>query len=282
MVAVAAAWGSCFLLLDWGSRGGPLLWFVAWRALIAGLALLGLMLVSRRKATPNPPLTPTMWGLIGALAVLNVTLAFAAMAASTATVTTGVASLLANAQALLVVLPAWWLFGERPRAVEIAAVAIGFGGLMLVTLPHGGVSGGWLGLLASAGIAAGALLGRRLDDMDVLALGAWQFLIGGALLTIVAAIAEGPPVAGWSIGFVFAVLVLALIGTTLPYVLWFAELRRASITAVTLWTLLVPVIGLALSVVVLGESLTLADAVGNAIVVVALILIANSGRHRST
>lgn len=87
-------------------------------------------------------------------------------------------------------------------------------------------------------------------------LGAAQFLIGAAILALIAAIADGPPLNAWTVNFVIALLTLALLGTALPYVLWFAELRWASIDAVMFWTLLVPVVGLVLSVLVLGESLT--------------------------
>jgi len=282
MLVVALAWGSCFLLLDWGARGGSALWFVTWRALISGLALVCVGVVSRRATTTTmPPLSLPTWGLIGALAVLNVTAAFAAMAISIGAVSTGVASVLGNAQALLVVLPAWWLFGERPRFPEIGGVAIGFGGLMLLAGSAGGGRGAWLAVLAATAIAAGALLARRLDAVDVWVLGAGQFLIGGAILAAVAAIGGESPLTGWSVHFVIAVVALALAGTALPYALWFTELRRSSITAVTSWTLLVPVVGVVLGVLVLGESLTARQIGGTALVVAAMVLVARSGRRHS-
>lgn len=103
--------------------------------------------------------------------------------------------MLANAQPLLVVLPAWWLFGERPRPVEVSAVAVGFGGLVLVAAPSGGGRGAGLALLAAAASTAGTLLARRLAGVDLLALGAWQFLFGGAGLAVAASVLEGPPTA---------------------------------------------------------------------------------------
>ncbi len=282
MLVVVVVWGSCFLLLDWGVRGGSVLWFVTWRALIAALALGSFGLINRRRAAATiPPLSAPTWGLIGVLGMLNVAVAFAAMVASVGAVTTGAASVLGNAQALLVVLPAWWLFGERPRLAEIAGVATGFGGLMLVAGSAGGGRGAWLALLAAAAIAAGALLARRLDAVDVVVVGAGQFLIGGAILAVAAGIADGSPLHGLSVRFVVAAFALALPGTALPYVLWFAELRRASITVVTSWTLLVPVVGVALGALVLGESLSPRQVAGTALVVAAMVLVATSGRRHS-
>jgi hypothetical protein len=142
----------------------------------------------------------------------------------------------------------------------------------------GAVRGAWLALLAASAIAAGAFLARRLAAVDVLVLGAAQFLTGAAILAVAATIIGGSPLNGLSARFVSAVVVLALAGSALPYVLWFAELRRASITAVTSWTLLLPVVGLVLGVLVLGKSLTGGQVVGTAVVVAALTLVAKAGR----
>lgn len=279
MLVIALAWGSCFVLLDWGLGEVPVLWFVTWRAVIAGLALLAVIAVTQRRRLVFAQLrTPTTVGLIGVLAVMNVTVAFAAMAASADSVTTGVASVLANAQPLLVVLPAWWLFGERPRLTSVAGVAMGFGGLLFIAAPSGSGRGAGLALLAAVGIATGALLARRLAGLDVLVLGVWQFLLGGAVLAVIAAVTDGPPGMQISAQSMAAVLLLGVVGTALPYVLWFTELRRASITAVTAWTLLVPVIGVILGVVVLGERPTPVEILGDAIVVLALAIVVNSER----
>lgn len=278
MLVIAAAWGSCFLLLEWGIRGATVLWFVTWRALLAGVALLAVGALSRRRnADSSPPLTAGTWGLIGVLAVMNVTLAFAAMAQSTLSLTTGIAAMLANAQPLLVILPAWALFGEKPRPVEVTGVALGFGGLIVIALPSGGGHGAGLALLAAVGVTVGALLARRLADVDVLMLGAWQYLLGGLMLALMAAVIEGPPTMGMPASSVAALVTLALAGTAVPYVLWFTELRRASITAVTSWTMLVPVIGAALGVVVLRESPSGAEIIGAAAVLVALAVVAYPG-----
>ena len=69
------------------------------------------------------------------------TIAFAAMFAGVAGLATGTAAVLANAQPLLILLPAWWLYGERLSWRTAVALVIGFAGLLLVALPGGGGSG---------------------------------------------------------------------------------------------------------------------------------------------
>lgn len=61
---------------------------------------------------PRPKLAAG-WTIIAALDVVNVSLAFGAMFVGIAGLATGTAAVLANAQPLLILLPAWWLYGER-------------------------------------------------------------------------------------------------------------------------------------------------------------------------
>ena len=110
MLIITVAWGSCFVAIDWGLRDAPVLWFAAFRSLLAGTVLVGVALTQRRPL----PHGLTAWSQIGVLALFNVTIAFAAMFAAAAALSAGVAAVLSNAQPLLILLPAYWLFGERP------------------------------------------------------------------------------------------------------------------------------------------------------------------------
>ena len=281
MLVVALAWGSCFVLVVVGMRDAPLLWFAALRALVAGVALLAATILSGH-ASRRLPRGGGAWGLIVVLALTNVAVAFGAMFASVTGATTGVAAVLSNSTPLLVVLPAWWLYGERPGVAVSVGIALGFGGLLLVAAPAGGGRGAALALAAAVGITTGALLARRLSGVDLLALGAGQFLLGGAVLALIALLVDGPPTAiTWSVRFVVVLAVLGLATTALPYLLWFTELQRASLTSVTAWTLLVPVIGIVFGAVVLGERLSLAEGRGNAVVLAALAVVTYANRGAS-
>ena len=249
MVGVAAAWAGCFVALRWGLRDAPVLWFAAARALLAGAALLALAAVQHRPM----PRTGRSWALILVLAVVNVAVGFAAMFAGVAGGATGTAAVLANVQPLLILLPAWWLYGERPTRHLTAALLLGFAGLALVAAPRGGGTGAGLSLVAAAAATGGTLLVRRLDGVDLVAASGWQFAIGGAVLAGWAGWAEGRPVIAWTPRFVAVLAFLSLVGTAGAFLVWFVEARRARLDQLTSWTLLVPVLGLALSTVILGE-----------------------------
>lgn len=249
MLWITAAWGACFIAIQWGLRDAPLLWYAALRALVAGGVLLVLAGLQRR---PTPD-RPRAWALITVLGLVNVTVAFAAMFGGVAGLATGTAAVLANAQPLLILLPAWWLYGEAVTARTVIALVIGFAGLVVVALPGGGGGGAALSLLAAAAATGGTLLSRRLQGLDLMVATAWHLLIGGAALAVLAAVMEGPPAINWTPRFILSLAFLSLVGTAATTVAWFAEARRSRLDALSTWTLLTPAFGIAIAALVLGE-----------------------------
>lgn len=244
-----AAWGACFVAIQLGLRDAPLLWYAALRALVAGGALLALAGIQRRPA----PQGRRAWALIAGLGLVNVTVAFAAMFGGVAGLATGTAAVLANAQPLLILLPAWWLYGEAVTARTAIALVIGFAGLVVVALPGGGGSGAALSLLAAAAITGGTLLSRQLQGLDLIVATAWHLLIGGAALAVFAAIMEGPPAIDWTPRFTLSLAFLSLVGTAATTVAWFSEARLSRLDVLSTWTFLTPVFGIGIAALVLGE-----------------------------
>ena len=268
MLFITAAWGTCFAAIRFGLADAPVLWLAALRALIAGVALLAAARLTRAPAVPR-----SAWPTLLALGTVNVAVAFAAMFAGTAGVATGVAAVLANAQPLLIVIPAWALFAERPSRRAIAGVAVGFAGLIVAATPAGGGRGALMSVGAAVAITAGTLLTRRLAGLAAVAATGWQFVLGGAILVAWAFAAEGPPHLTWSARLLLAVGFLALAGTAAPYLLWFVEIQRAPLLAVSAWTMLTPVFGVVLGFALFSERLSGRQAIGVTLVLLALPMI---------
>jgi probable blue pigment (indigoidine) exporter len=72
------------------------------------------------------------WSWLTLIGFVNVTIACAAMLALVAGLATGTAAVLANAQPLLILLPAWWLYGELLSWRTALALVVGVAGLILV------------------------------------------------------------------------------------------------------------------------------------------------------
>ncbi|WP_229023005.1 DMT family transporter [Actinomarinicola tropica] len=250
MLWITAAWGACFVAIRWGLRDAPVLWFAALRALVAGVALI---VVARVQHRPQPS-DWRAWRLITLLAITNASIAFAAMFAGVDGLATGAAAVLANAQPLLILLPAWWLYGERVSAQSGAALFVGFVGLLVVTVPGGGGSGASLSILAAVAITAGTLLSRRLAGIDVVQATGWHLLIGGVVLAAAAGAVEGVPRIDWTVRFVASLAFLALVGTALAYWAWFTETLRCPLGSLAAWTFLTPVFGVGFGVLLTNES----------------------------
>jgi probable blue pigment (indigoidine) exporter len=249
MLWITAAFGGCFVAVRWGLRDAPLLWFAALRALLGAAALAAVAVFQHRPL----PRSSASWRRIAALGLVNVSLAFAAMFAGIAGLATGTAAVLANAQPLLIVLPAWWLYGERMSARASIALVVGFGGLLVVAVPGGGGSGASLSLAAAAAVTAGTLMVRRLGQIDIVVASAAHLLIGGVGLAVAAVAVEGVPQIDWTPRFVAVLAFLGLIGTAATTLAWFVETQRCPLSSLTPWMFLVPVFGLLIGIAVLGE-----------------------------
>lgn len=249
MLWITLALGMCFLGVRWGLRDASLIWFAALRALLGGAALAAVVVLQGRPI----PRSRASWAGIASLGVVNVSIAFAAMFAGIAGLATGTAAVLANAQPLLILLPAWWLYRERVSPRAVVALVVGFGGLLVVAVPGGGGSGAALSLLAAAAVTAGTLMARRLGGLDVVVVSAAHLLIGGAVLAIAAVIIEGPPQIAWTPRFVAVLAFLGLVATAATTLAWFTETQRCPLSSLTPWMFLVPVIGVVIGIVVLGE-----------------------------
>lgn len=274
MLWVTLAWGSCFLAISIGLQDAPLLWLAALRALIAGAALL---LATGIQHTPLPRDRHT-WLLIACLGLVNVAIAYAAMFGGIIGLSTGVASVLANVQPILILLPAWWLYQERPSRTTVVAMVLGLTGLLLIVLPAGFGTGVWLSLTSAAAVTVGTLIGR-IVRADPFVVAAGQLLIGGAALAFVAAVVEGPPAIDWNVRFIVVLLFMSLVGTAATTVAWFAEVQRARLDILTTWTLLVPIFGIALSLVFLNERQGVWGWIGMAVVLVSMLLLVITSRR---
>ncbi len=266
MLWITAALGVCFLAVRWGLRDAPLLWFAALRALLGGSALAVVAAIRRRPL----PRSVRAWGRIGALGLVNVSLAFWAMFAGVAGLATGTAAVLANAQPLLILLPAWWLFGERVSVRTGIALIVGFGGLLVVAVPGGGGSGALLSLVAAAAVTAGTLMVRHLVGVDVVVASAAHFLIGGLVLAVVAFLVEGVPEIAWTPRFIIVVAFLGLVATAATTLAWFVEAQRSRLSSLTVWMFLIPVFGLLIGIIVLGERPDVWTGVGLALVLISM------------
>lgn len=188
----------------------------------------------------------------------------------------GLAALLVCAQPLIVLALGFILFGQRTPLRVCIAAGVGFAGVTLVLLSPSRLSwdavGAAAALFAAASMGLGTLLMKRWAiQMPLLAFTGWQLLLGGVLLVPLALFIEWPLPALETknvAGYVY----LAIIGTLIPYLLWFRALRELEPVLISIFLLLSPLSALALGYLVLGQALTAWQALGAVAVFAGILL----------
>jgi len=275
---VVLAWGSNFTAMKLALQEVPPFLFVGLRFAV----LLPLLAVLKRPAVP-------WWKIVAVGALINMgqfAFLFAALAADA---TAGMASLLIQMQVPLTILMSVLIFGERLLPMQVAGLLVAMAGLGVFALSAGGnVTLTGLGLILMGALcwALGNLVLRRMGPVNTLALFVWASLVPPLPMLALSMMVETPtPFAtlaamtlpGWG-----AVLYVALASTALGYTLWGALLARHPASTVTPFALLIPVVGVAVSGLILGERPGPSDWVGGAVILAGLAMIQiRQGRVRA-
>lgn len=259
------AWGSGYYVTETFLPPDRPLFGATVRALPFGLLLLAL-----RPRLPRG----AWWWRAAVLGVLNVGAFFVLVFVAAYRLPGGLAATLTATSPIAIMLLAWLLVRERPRAASLAGAVVGAGGVGLLVL-RAGFAVDPVGVAASLGAVAMSSLGfvlvkRWPAPVDLLTLTAWQLVAGGLALLPVALVVEGTPPAldapalG---GFAF----LGLVGTVLAYVVWFRGLRELPAAAVSLVGLLNPVAGTLVGVALAGEDFGATQAAGMLLVLLGVL-----------
>ncbi|BCJ41835.1 ABC transporter permease [Actinoplanes ianthinogenes] len=250
-------WGTTYAVTtEFLPPGRPLLAGVL-RALPAGLLLLAITREMPRGA---------WWWKSAVLGALNIGLFFALLFVSAYRLPGGMAAVLGAVQPLVVAGLSALVLGERASVRTVIAGVIGAVGVALAVLtatarldPIGIVAG----LAGAASMATGLVLTKRWGrpGVSLLTSTGWQLAAGGLTLLAITLVAEGLP-ATLTGENLFGYAYLALIGTSLAYVLWFRGLERLPATRVSLLSLLSPVTATVIGWAALGQALTFVQVTG--------------------
>jgi drug/metabolite transporter (DMT)-like permease len=195
------------------------------------------------------------------------------------TVASGIAALVIASIPLWIALLDRLLFGARLSPVTFAGIAVGFGGVAILLDPRGAVdpTGGTVLLVAAAGWSLGTLLTRgRSLGLPPLAAAGMQMLCGGAVL-IPAAAANGElgdvRVSAISATSAGALAYLVVFGSLLAFSAYVWLVRNTSVSLVSTYAYVNPVVAVLLGSAFLDEEVTARTLLAGAIVVAAVALI---------
>ncbi|MCC7165638.1 MAG: DMT family transporter [Anaerolineae bacterium] len=273
MLGIVLVYALCFAAIKAGLQFAPPLTFAGLRALIAGVALLGVL---RLRGEPLLP-ARALWPGILALAFTATTLTFGAMFLSPGRTGAGIASVLGNMQALFTVALAAVFIGEALTRGKAIALVLGLLGVTLIAYPAiatadaYSISGAALALGASGSAAVSNVVAKRMNlKSALLGVAAWQLLVGSVPLFALAAWTERGANIVLNFEFTVLLLFLALAGTALLNTAWYWLLQFDDVSRLSLFFMLTPAFGLFLAALIFGETIGRVEIAGAGIIVIGI------------
>lgn len=261
-----ALWGSAFpavksgyALLHIAQNDIPSqLAFAGWRFALAGLILL-IVAVALRK--PILRFRPRQVAQVALLGLTQTTIQYVFFYIGLAHAT-GVKSSIMNATSVFfsVVLAHYLYADDRLNGRKALGCLIGFLGVVVVNLGGAGLGFDFILLgegfivIAAFMLAAASIYGKRISrEMDPMVMTGWQLFIGGAVLTG-GGWATGGHLEALNAASGALLLYLALL-SSVAFAVWSLLLKHNPVGLIAAFNFLIPVFGVTLSAVFLGESM---------------------------
>jgi len=263
LLIVIALWGSNIPLAKWLTTQFDVVLQTSVR-MVTAAAVMALLL---RRGGPRPKLTRQQVAQLfvcGVLMVyLNQLLFVGGVARSSATH----GSLITATNPLAASLMALWFLGERMTWRRMAGIALGLGGVGLVVLmrPGAQMAEGGIGdlmmVLAIVTFAAGAVIVQRLaTQLDAVAISVGIHVAGASCLVLqlgLEAAWRGQwPKASSSVQMWLVLALSGALATGIGNLLWNRAIVAVGMARAFVWLYWLPLFGVAMSVVFLGEPLT--------------------------
>jgi drug/metabolite transporter (DMT)-like permease len=275
-IALGFMWGSSYLFIKIGVETLTPLTLVTLRLAIGAAFLVCLVLLTRESL----PRELRVYRHIVVMAVFNIVLPFVLITWAEQSVSSSLASILtATVPLFAIVIAAFALRDEPFTAARVAGLAVGFGGVVLLVGPAAvGASAdpvAQVALLgASLSYAVGAVYSRRFAT-GVRPLVAAVLQVGTAFVmsATLALVLERPFGLSYPPSTILAVAWLGLVGSGLAYVAFFRLLNRWGATRTSTVAYVLPVVGIALGVLVAGETVDLPMLAGTALIIGGIALV---------
>jgi drug/metabolite transporter (DMT)-like permease len=282
-IALGVMWGSSYLFIKIGVESVTPMTLVALRLGVGTLFLGGVLLLARGRL----PSRPATWFHLMVMAVLNIVLPFSLVTWAELEVPSSLAAILTAAAPLYTIVIAALTLRDEPVTLQRASgLVVGFAGVVVLTGPAALASGSSLAavvalLLAAASYAAGAVYARRtVSGLRPVVPAFLQVAIAFVMSGILAVALEAPTSLAYGPAAILAVLWLGLLGSGLAYLAYFRLIRAWGATRTTAVAYLLPVVGIVLGVLVVGETIDLRIIAGTALIIGGVTLVNARSRRR--
>ena len=260
-LTLCVVWSSTWLAIKVGLRDLPPISYVAIRFLIAIVALIAVSVGHTRLL----PKRRSDYAVLAFTGVLMFAVNYVLLFWGELYVSSGLAAILQASIPIFGMVFAHWLLPEEPlRWQRLLGAFVSIGGVALICARLLSFNG-WLAFLGGLGITIGAasaafsnvLLKSRRMDLAPAMMAAWQMIFGTAPLLVVGFIVDGNPARfHWTGTAIFCLLYLAIIGSSLTFLLLYWLMPLMSVTKLQTISLITPPGAIALGWALGGERLS--------------------------
>jgi drug/metabolite transporter (DMT)-like permease len=275
---LALLWGSSYLFIRVGVRHLSPLALVAMRLTIAAIAITVLASIRRHRLGVSRPVLARLV----IVSTINTAVPFFLISWGEVSVPSGLASVLNSTVPIFSVLLAGALLRDEPlSATRLGGVAIGFVGVVVLlsrdlgqtTVNWTSVGGQVAIVLAAVCYAVGAVVVRReLRGTPPMTIATYSIWISAVETAVASALLSRPDFSAMLGETWFAIIWLGVLGSALAYMFAFFILASWGVARYTLVAYMLPMVGLTLGILFLGESVDWRILAGSALVVTGVAL----------
>jgi drug/metabolite transporter (DMT)-like permease len=275
-VGMGLVWGASFLFMKI-ALDGVSFYQVAWSRLVLGGLTLGIIVLLSRQRLPRERVVYLHFLVI---ALTNCVIPHLAFAWAEQYVSSGLASIYNAVTPITTALMVTLAFHvEKLNRGQVLGIGIGIAGVVVIIAPwqHAALTGDLAGQLACllAATCYGFSFGyvRKFLSHRPIPGATFAFLnigVAGAIMLVLTPVIAWQPVA-LTPGIVASLLTLGILGTGVAYIWNINVLRAWGPTNASTVTYITPVVGVLLGVIVLGETFSLNQPAGAALVLVGIL-----------
>ncbi|MFC7153911.1 DMT family transporter [Halomarina halobia] len=278
-VILAAFWGTSFVAIEVGLEHFPPLLFAALRYSVAGAIILGYATLTTDRWRP---VTRDDWAAVGVVGAFIIAGYHGLLYLGELYVPGAVAAVVVSLSPVLTaVFASALLADERLGAVEVAGLAFGLLGVVVVAAPDPAALAGssLLGValvfLGGACFALGAVLTRPIESaLPISSMQGWGMLVGSGLLFAAGGVrGESMAAIDWSGPALPALAYLTLVSGVVAFLLYFDLLDRIGPTEINLVGYVEPVVAAAMSWLLLGHLIDSTAFVGFGVIFLGFALV---------
>jgi drug/metabolite transporter (DMT)-like permease len=285
LALLATLWGASYTFIKLGVATIPPISLIAARTLIAGV----LLLIVMRWRGVSLPRDAATWRRFLFQACLNSVIPFTLIAWAERSLDAGLATILNSTAPVFTFLLTFAITRHEPVSLrKLFGVLAGLAGICLIVGVQA-LDGLGEQLVAQIAIVAAticyagaAIFSRGFRDLDPMAPAAGSLLCGAAILVPLSLVIDRPWTLTPSASSVLALLGLAVFSTALAFVIYFRLIQTLGSVGTTSQAYLRVPIGVAISVLFLGETLTPTAWIGLGCVVIGVAAMTIPARAAAT